>query len=898
MITVLRIFFRFIIVAMIEALSILAMTVVVPGVRILAVEDQGRAAAAASVALVVALLNGIVRPVLVLLTLPINILSVGFSTLLINAGMLLLAGLFLPYFEVDGFGSAFLGAVVLAVVNTFLTSLTTIDDDYAFFDGVIQWLSQQMRMAADVDEGRGLVLLEIDGLSYQRMQRAIESGLMPTMKRLVEEGTHCLSHFDCGLPSQTSSSQAGIMYGDNHDIPAFRWYDKDRGKLIVSNSFRDAAELDGRFSKGTGLLRGGTSINNLMSGDARYALLTMSVLDRTISGGDLRSSEDLYLVFVNPYFFSRALVLTVGDMILEIFQAVRQRILKVVPRVNRLEKAYPLLRAITNVLLRDLSTYTVIMDVIRGSPAIYTTYVGYDEIAHHAGPDTSDAMNSLRGIDTQVKRVLDVIERKSPRPYDLFILSDHGQSQGATFLQRYGTTLTGYIESLVKTGTQVDEVDATENARGYVAALLAEIQRLENSKRLGSVTGAAIGQARKSLQKRLVQEPLPEAWMDSEVLVCVSGNLANVYLNRGPGKIAITDIEEAHPGLLQALVDHPGIGLVVAHAADGTPWAIGKIGAIELRTGSLYGQANPLADYGDPILRAGQLERVADFPHAGDLILISTYYENGDVAAFEELVGSHGGLGGQQTDAFLFHPVDMQVPAISNSTHVFRLLDARRGLKGKPVQPRLGENNDINAWSRANLLAGLSDIRILLSRVLRVIRLDRAVFREVSDDPRATGQALLIVIVLAIMTGLTAAIDPAARGEIAGVLVSNILGTLVNWIVVSALALAGGHLLRGRGTFTRTLRAIAFAQVPQALTWLGVIPYIGPLLRLTGAIMVWLTSWLALQEALKLSRWRALLIPLVGLAVVVVTMAGVIVVVSGAALTLETLLRQLGLPPL
>ena len=59
--------------------------------------------------------------------------------------------------------------------------------------------------------------------------------------------------------------------------------------------------------------------------------------------------------------------------------------------------------------------------------------------------------------------------------------------------------------------------------------------------------------------------------------------------------------------------------------------------------------------------RIWQLKRVMDFPHAGDLWLISTVYPDGTVAALEELIGNHGGLGGEQTDAFVFHPADMAV---------------------------------------------------------------------------------------------------------------------------------------------------------------------------------------------------------------------------------------------
>ena len=219
-------------------------------------------------------------------------------------------------------------------------------------------------------------------------------------------------------------------------IPAFRWYDKDGGKLIVSSDVHDAAMLNARYSHGQGLLRAGSSINNHMAGDAQQVLFTMSVLTDRPEHTKHRRFSDLNLVFINPYMFTRTIVLTLWDVLVELGQGLRQKVRHVQPRINRLHKGYPLVRAATNVFLRDLGTFMIIMDIIRGVPATYTTFVGYDEVAHHAGPDTKDAMNTLKGLDKQLNRILDVIRRKATRPYDVILLSDHGQSAGATFKQR------------------------------------------------------------------------------------------------------------------------------------------------------------------------------------------------------------------------------------------------------------------------------------------------------------------------------------------------------------------------------------------------------------------------------------------------------------------------------
>lgn len=208
----------------------------------------------------------------------------------------------------------------------------------------------------------------------------------------------------------------------------------------------------------------------------------------------------------------------------------------------------------------------------------------------------------------------------------------------------------------------------------------------------------------------------------------------HVYFDLHTGKVNEAELNEAHPDLLDALVEHEGIGLVVTYDETGDPWVLAKNGARQLRSGQVLDK-DPLFPYGDPDFRASQLLRLAEFPHAGDLIVISTLYPDGQVAAFEELVGNHGGLGGQQTDAFLFHPADMNIPATSNSSDVYAILNARRGLPGEPLQPKKDTGREPDSWSFDNLAAGMRDVSGMLSRAGRVLGLRRSVFHEVADDP-------------------------------------------------------------------------------------------------------------------------------------------------------------------
>ena len=257
----------------------------------------------------------------------------------------------------------------------------------------------------------GLVMLEVDGLSYQRMKKAIEDGLMPNLKMMMEEDGYQLSRVEVGVPPTTPACQAGILQGNNTDIPAFRWLDKKTGRLLAGGGA--AAEVEPLISDGNGLLRGGTSIGNMFSGDAAKSILTFSKIRTGTPEDKKERARDMFWLMRNPYFLTRTMVLVFGDVFLEIWQGWQQRRKDVYPRLNRLHNGYPLLRASINVFLRDIGTYFTILDIIRGAPAIYTLYAGYDEVAHHAGVHTRDADLTLRS-STGRSPVSNGLSRRKP----------------------------------------------------------------------------------------------------------------------------------------------------------------------------------------------------------------------------------------------------------------------------------------------------------------------------------------------------------------------------------------------------------------------------------------------------------------------------------------------------
>jgi hypothetical protein len=119
-------------------------------------------------------------------------------------------------------------------------------------------------------------------------------------------------------------------------------------------------------------------------------------------------------------------------------------------------------------------------------------------------------------------------------------------------------------------------------------------------------------------------------------------------------------IDDLYPQLLGALREHPGIGFLLVRSQRRGPLVLGAGGELELGTGLVTGR-DPLALFG-PHARA-QVAKTDAMEHCPDVMVNSLWDQQTDeVAAFEELVGSHGGLGGDQTRPFLMYPAHWPGP--------------------------------------------------------------------------------------------------------------------------------------------------------------------------------------------------------------------------------------------
>jgi uncharacterized membrane protein YvlD (DUF360 family) len=613
------------------------------------------ASAALGAAALIGLLNALVWPTLVRFALPVTVLTLGLGALVLN-GLLVTAAIdALPGAEIGGVFEGTLVTIAIAALTALVYALFSIDEDETWHRNVVRRQARRRKQVTESDVP-GVLFLEIDGLAHDVLRRALSDGNAPTLASWLRSGSHRLQRWETDWSSQTGACQAGLLHGCNDDMPAFRWWEKERGAAIVTNHPRDAEEIERRCSDGRGLLHAdGASRANILSGDAPHSMLTMSTaLRRRRPIG-----KDYAAYFAQPYAVARTFVLALVDIARERRAARSQVHDDVRPRIGR-GRSYVFARAWGTVVQRDLQIAAVVGDVLAGRPVIYTTFLAYDEVAHHSGIERHDALAVLHDLDRQIKRIASACEA-APRPYRLVVLSDHGQSQGETFRDRYDQTLEGLVRSACDPDSVVAAEGGDDDALSYMSAGLTEVARddtvaartVRAATRDRLADGAVVLDPGARVEIEEVHDDGPP-----ELSVMASGCLGLVSFPREPGRVSRERIEALYPRLLPSLREHPGIGFVLVRSERDGAVAIGAAGTRFLDSDRVEG-TDPLAPFGPNA--ADHLRRTDAFPHCADLMINSTFWpEFGEVAAFEELVGSHGGMGGSQSFPFVLHPSELE----------------------------------------------------------------------------------------------------------------------------------------------------------------------------------------------------------------------------------------------
>ncbi len=512
-----------------------------------------------------------------------------------------------------------------------------------------------------VDAERGFIAIQIDACSYDDLQRALERGYVPNLKRLLERDQWEIRKYPAGLPSATPAAQAAIFYGQKDRIPAFRWYEKKDGRVLIGSRQPDVQVMRDRLPE-DGILSGGSSYVNLYDGGADRAIFTVAAKESQRFLEKMGGRRVALLLLLHPIRTAVIVVESIWEYVREEWERLKSQV--------RGEYTYywwylPFLHICTNVILRELQTLAVLLDIYTGAPSIYTTYNVYDEFAHHFGPGSRAALSSLRDLDRRIGQILRMLRRLPGRPYDLYILSDHGQTPSKPYRVQFGETLGDSIVSASRHGVLVmaGTGDYTPAHEDIMRFLLDELEEVSSESKMPTPNlGMRIGRwIRKQYKVFPLLPEVVKAEKHSGIVVTYSSSLAHLYWSEPRHPLTFEEIRQDHDkrALYYFLVAHKGIGLVITRLQDGAHVETLAGRALISPEGewSILEGEDPLTDYATTNIERRAIAHLARLDNSGDIVLFGAYDPERDVCiCFDDQVGAHGAMGGRQFWPFIMTP--------------------------------------------------------------------------------------------------------------------------------------------------------------------------------------------------------------------------------------------------
>jgi len=443
--------------------------------------------------------------------------------------------------------------------------------------------------------GRKLVILHVDGVSADSLEQALREDEMPFVQHLIDAEGYVVHRYRCGVPSTTPFAQAGILYGDNSEIPSFRWWDRERRVLVqfgARSSFKKVA--DTYFRDCEPLTKGGACIAACYPAGAADDF-GIAYQDRSYGQEERSRSAARVLVpyLANPVHLGDWVWQTVAMLARTAGDYTEAR-----SKGRRPARPYVVTNVVEEIFVHHLTRYAVEQAMREGYSPIYAGFYAFDESAHAFGPGDRSVRRALKHVDHSIRKIASA----RGNGYELVVLSDHGQVDTIPFAGAGGRPL-GEVLAEMLPGFRVQEMK-----------------------------GKAYGP--------------PDDAAQGRVHAIFSGGLAHLYFAERRERIGYRELMTLHPQLVPGLSGLEQIALVMAR--DGEEDVFWKAG-LEVRGPAAKAE---IAHYDDPDILLPQLSRLNSFKAAGDIVLFGAF-SGGRQFNFENQAGGHGSIGGDQLHPFL-----------------------------------------------------------------------------------------------------------------------------------------------------------------------------------------------------------------------------------------------------
>jgi type I phosphodiesterase/nucleotide pyrophosphatase len=520
-----------------------------------------------------------------------------------------------------------------------------LDDIALSLQAFIDRLIRRMRLGHAPPRGRRrLLVVQIDGLPRSVLEQGLRDGRMPFLRRLLDRRGFVVHPINVGLPTSTPSFQLAAMYGVRPDIPGFHYHDKARHEDVYFPRAGDANYVEATQAGGRlGILSGGSSYGCVFAGGADNNLFNFSMIKRPTGAGVARA---LSAIVVLAWVVLKCLTLTLYELARSVVRLLADPVVETARGWKWLA-----LKLGLSVWMRQLFTLAVSRDLYLGVPVVYVNYLDYDVFAHAYGPWHRRAFRSLSRIDRSLAQLWRVIRRVPEHGYDLYIVSDHGQTPTVAY-----TALNG--------GRRVERLLFDEF---FDPSGVAEVSTATSGgRRLLQVVRTLRAQRRHGLFQRFFNylERDFVAWLGDVrqtherggVRVVSAGPNAFVYFLDTPAPLTLPQIDERHPGVVDEISRSRGIGLVLARSDDGPVciWRGKRYRLSEIAEG-------PFAGRDDVGLVADGIRDLMAMRCAGDLVLYGNGSADGDVSFIPE-AGAHAGPSRDEMQTFLVTPPGVRIP--------------------------------------------------------------------------------------------------------------------------------------------------------------------------------------------------------------------------------------------
>ncbi|MBI4346287.1 MAG: alkaline phosphatase family protein [Elusimicrobia bacterium] len=350
-----------------------------------------------------------------------------------------------------------------------------------------------------------LALIQIDGLGYRNLLRAVRGGEAPNLARLLGAGGYRASPYLNGLPTVTMAVMVQVFYGKR--IPGNEWFSKAQDKPVVANDYERT--LPGH----AGLLHGGEVHLSELSGGGTGTNVNRIFMEETEQHGKIEAVlgqvAGAYPLFVR-YRLRHGLPpgWITGQVLSD--KAKLARDFQKAGFTTEKDKKAPLFLALIDRVFSPVALEGVRRAIRNRAPVVFADFSSVDERAHYYGTDAPEVAEAMRRIDSAIGEIARAAKEHGAR---LVIFSDHGQTKTDNFIRRFGKRPQEWVDELARASNPAARPGELVFAHVY--------------------------------------------------------SLGNIYVRNTAGHLDAAELERRYPGLLRRLADHPGVGMVAVRDGPG-----------------------------------------------------------------------------------------------------------------------------------------------------------------------------------------------------------------------------------------------------------------------------------------------------------------------------------------